>query len=56
MLPEMPRWLGRDQPVSIDPNDRAERAFRDRRQAGPGTCTEAEGVLTSVPGSGRSET
>ena len=28
MLPEMMRWLWRDQPVSTDPDDRAERAFR----------------------------
>ena len=28
MLPEMMRWLWRDQPVSVDPNDTAERSFR----------------------------
>lgn len=28
MLPEMMRWLWRDHPVSVDPNDTAERAFR----------------------------
>jgi enterochelin esterase family protein len=28
MLPEMMRWLWRDQPVSIDPHDTVERAFR----------------------------
>jgi enterochelin esterase family protein len=28
MLPEMLRWLWRDQPVSVDPNDVAERSFR----------------------------
>jgi enterochelin esterase-like enzyme len=28
MLPEMMRWLWRDQPVSVDPRDAAERAFR----------------------------
>jgi enterochelin esterase family protein len=28
MLPEMMRWLWRDQPVSTDPNDKVERAFR----------------------------
>jgi enterochelin esterase family protein len=28
MLPEMLRWLWRDHPVSTDPNDTAERAFR----------------------------
>jgi enterochelin esterase family protein len=31
MLPEMLRWLWRDQPVSVDPNDSAERAFRGRK-------------------------
>ncbi len=30
MLPEMMRWLWRDQPVSIDPRDKTERAFRSR--------------------------
>jgi enterochelin esterase-like enzyme len=29
MLPEMLRWLWRDHPVSTDPRDRAERAFRE---------------------------
>ena len=29
MLPEMMRWLWRDQPVSLDPNDTRERSFRD---------------------------
>jgi len=33
ILPDMMRWLWRDQPVSTDPNDRAERAFR---QPAPG--------------------
>ena len=28
MLPEMMRWLWRDQPVSVDPNDMTERSFR----------------------------
>jgi enterochelin esterase family protein len=28
MLPEMMRWLWRDQPVSVDPLDTAERSFR----------------------------
>jgi enterochelin esterase family protein len=28
MLPEMMRWLWRDHPVSVDPHDEAERAFR----------------------------
>jgi hypothetical protein len=28
MLPEMMRWLWRDQPVSLDPLDTAERSFR----------------------------
>jgi enterochelin esterase family protein len=31
MLPEMMRWLWRDQPVSVDPHDSAERAFREAR-------------------------
>jgi enterochelin esterase family protein len=31
MLPEMMRWLWRDQPVSVDPRDTAERAFRSRK-------------------------
>jgi enterochelin esterase-like enzyme len=29
MLPEMMRWLWRDQPVSVDPRDTAERSFRE---------------------------
>ena len=29
MLPEMMRWLWRDQPVSVDPHDTRERSFRD---------------------------
>jgi enterochelin esterase family protein len=28
MLPEMMRWLWRDQPVSLDPHDMVERSFR----------------------------
>jgi enterochelin esterase family protein len=28
MLPEMMRWLWRDQPVSLDPRDSVERSFR----------------------------
>jgi enterochelin esterase family protein len=28
IMPEMMRWLWRDGPVSTDPNDRVERAFR----------------------------
>jgi enterochelin esterase family protein len=31
MLPEMMRWLWRDQPVSIDPKDSAERSFRSKK-------------------------
>ena len=29
MLPEMMRWLWRDQPVSVNPHDTSERSFRD---------------------------
>ena len=29
MLPEMMRWLWRDQPVSVDPRDTVERSFRE---------------------------
>jgi enterochelin esterase-like enzyme len=36
ILPEMMRWIWRDQPVSTDPNDRAERGFR-------GAAATAEG-------------
>jgi len=32
MLPEMMRWLWRDQPVSVDPRDMAERSFREAAQ------------------------
>jgi enterochelin esterase family protein len=32
MLPEMLRWLWRDQPVSTDVNDRVERGFNEARQ------------------------
>jgi enterochelin esterase-like enzyme len=31
MLPEMMRWLWRDQPVSVDPYDTAERSFRGKK-------------------------
>ena len=31
MLPEMMRWLWRDQPVSLDPGDTVERSFRKSR-------------------------
>jgi enterochelin esterase family protein len=31
MLPEMMRWLWRDQPVSLDPADTAERSFRTKK-------------------------
>jgi enterochelin esterase family protein len=31
MLPEMMRWLWRDQPVSLDPHDAVERSFRSRK-------------------------
>lgn len=31
MLPEMMRWLWRDQPVSVDPADAAERSFRGKK-------------------------
>lgn len=31
MLPEMMRWLWRDQPVSVDPKDTAERSFRAKK-------------------------
>ena len=29
ILPEMMRWLWRDQPVSVDPKDMTERSFRE---------------------------
>ena len=31
MLPEMMRWLWRDQPVSVDPGDSLERSFRSKK-------------------------
>jgi len=31
MLPEMMRWLWRDQPVSLDPKDTVERSFRSKK-------------------------
>ena len=31
MLPEMMRWLLRDQPVSVDPRDQEERSFRSKK-------------------------
>src|SRR2546425_5011959 len=31
MLPEMMRWLWRDQPVSLDPRDTVERSFRSKK-------------------------
>src|SRR5215471_14374175 len=35
MLPEMMRWLWRDHPVSVDPNDTVERSFRTGKPAEP---------------------
>src|SRR5689334_19045368 len=35
MLPEMMRWLWRDHPVSVDPNDTVERGFRAGKAAPP---------------------
>jgi enterochelin esterase family protein len=35
MLPEMMRWLWRDHPVSVDPNDTNERSFRTGKSAEP---------------------
>ena len=35
MLPEMMRWLWRDHPVSVDPNDTIERSFRTGKAAEP---------------------
>jgi enterochelin esterase family protein len=35
MLPEMMRWLWRDHPVSVDPNDTIERSFRTGKPAVP---------------------
>ena len=35
MLPEMMRWLWRDHPVSVDPNDTIERSFRTGKPAAP---------------------
>ena len=35
MLPEMMRWLWRDHPVSVDPNDTIERSFRTGKPAEP---------------------
>ena len=29
IMPEMMRWLWRDQPVSVDPKDMVERSFRE---------------------------
>ena len=34
MLPEMMRWLWRDQPVSTDPNDAIERSFNEPKRKG----------------------
>ena len=42
MLPEMMRWLWRDHPVSVDPNDTLERSFR----AG----TNAASIVAPPPG------
>lgn len=33
MLPEMMRWLWRDQPVSLDPKDAVERSFRSKNRS-----------------------
>lgn len=35
IFPEMMRWLWRDQPVSIDPNDAVERSFRHPASVSP---------------------
>jgi enterochelin esterase family protein len=41
MLPDMMRWLWRDGPVSLDPNDMTERAFRAPYVAPPASASPA---------------
>ena len=41
MLPEMMRWLWRDHPVSVDPNDTIERSFRAGKASEPATAPPA---------------
>jgi hypothetical protein len=42
-LPEMMRWLWRDHPVSVDPNDTTERSFRtEGRCASRGSAARGE--------------
>jgi enterochelin esterase family protein len=38
MLPDMMRWLWRDHPVSVDPNDTSERSFRAGKAPDPSTA------------------
>jgi enterochelin esterase family protein len=35
ILPEMMRWLWRDQPVSTDPQNQAERSFNEPARKAP---------------------
>ena len=39
ILPEMMRWLWRDHPVSVDPNDTVERSFRAGKAAAPAAAS-----------------
>jgi enterochelin esterase-like enzyme len=40
IFPDMMRWLWRDQPVSIDPNDTVERSFRNAAAPAPETIAK----------------
>ena len=55
ILPEMMRWLWRDQAVSTDPNDTAERAFRAAaaKAAEPGAQSSATSSDESAKASPR---
>jgi len=47
MLPDMMRWLWRDAPVSLDPNDMTERGFRGPYV--PPAAAAAPGAAPAAP-------
>jgi hypothetical protein len=45
ILPDMLRWLSRDQAVSTDPNDAVERSFNTRQKEQPARSTSSRWCL-----------
>jgi pimeloyl-ACP methyl ester carboxylesterase len=49
MLPEMMRWLWRDHPISVDPNDAVERSFRTGKPAEPSAAPPLGAIEENAP-------